>query len=332
MKSFIFRRILSHSAVKHLESLPQVVRWLGLRCRYAGIAAPWIILWPDTCHAQILIEKKWQALKKGGSPDYTRVPRKSGELSFDTGWVKPFFLDQVERQYAAPCWVEEGLMAIVGFSQEPDALQEIESIAAEFCGALEIVHKMETLRCRIECLGKCVRTPDLAVAFANSRGDVLASTAEGQWGLGPMADPSHSFLKDPRITKLPRGILSAIRDSKNQMRVDERQNVVIETVLKKSLSTILPIFRVEVLTEVREGRIPVPLSKLTWAEKHVCDLAIQGLSNKEIAAARGCSLSTTRHQIAAVYRKTGMRSRQKLIFAHFSAARVPARSKNPISI
>jgi len=303
VKSFMFRRILSHPAVKHLDSLPQVVRWLGLRCRHAGITAPWIILWPGTGHGQILIGKKWRALKQGGSPDYTRVPRKSGELSFDTGWVKPFSPDQAEKRYAAPCWVEEGLMAIVGFSQEYGALQEIESIAAEFSVALEILHTIETLRCRIECLENCVRTPDLAVAFANSCGDLLASTAEGQWGLGPMADPSHSFLKDPRITKLPRGIL-----------------------------TILPIFRVEVLTEVREGRIPVPLSKLTWAEKHVCDLAIQGLSNKEIAAARGCSLSTTRHQIAAVYRKTGMRSRQELIFAHFSAARVPARSKNPISI
>jgi DNA-binding CsgD family transcriptional regulator len=54
---------------------------------------------------------------------------------------------------------------------------------------------------------------------------------------------------------------------------------------------------------------------LTAAEEAVAQLAVFGLSNAEIAEARGASLSTVANQLASVYRKLGVGSRIELIAA-----------------
>ena len=52
---------------------------------------------------------------------------------------------------------------------------------------------------------------------------------------------------------------------------------------------------------------------LTTAEADVFDLVRQGLSNKEIAAARGRSVATIKHQLQSVFGKYGVNSRARLI-------------------
>jgi DNA-binding NarL/FixJ family response regulator len=52
---------------------------------------------------------------------------------------------------------------------------------------------------------------------------------------------------------------------------------------------------------------------LTTAEADVLDLVRQGLSNKEIAAARGRSVATVKHQLQSVFGKCGVNSRTRLI-------------------
>jgi DNA-binding CsgD family transcriptional regulator len=51
---------------------------------------------------------------------------------------------------------------------------------------------------------------------------------------------------------------------------------------------------------------------LTPAERRVAELAVQGLSNAEIAAQRGRSLRTVANQLASVFRKMGVTSRVTL--------------------
>jgi len=67
-----------------------------------------------------------------------------------------------------------------------------------------------------------------------------------------------------------------------------------------------PVF-VQALRSVRE-REP-----LTPAEAAVTGLLLQGLSNKEIAAARGKAEPTIKHQVSEVLRKHGVPSRARLI-------------------
>lgn len=52
---------------------------------------------------------------------------------------------------------------------------------------------------------------------------------------------------------------------------------------------------------------------LTSSEREVVQLVAQGLSNEEIAAARGRSARTIANQLAAVYRKLGVFSRTELL-------------------
>lgn len=56
-------------------------------------------------------------------------------------------------------------------------------------------------------------------------------------------------------------------------------------------------------------RIP---TSLTPAERDVLLRVLAGESNREIAAARGSSTSTVANQVAAVFRKLGVRSRAQL--------------------
>ena len=51
---------------------------------------------------------------------------------------------------------------------------------------------------------------------------------------------------------------------------------------------------------------------LTRAEQAVGELALEGLTNAEIARARRTSMRTVSNQLAAVFRKTGTRSRLEL--------------------
>jgi len=56
-------------------------------------------------------------------------------------------------------------------------------------------------------------------------------------------------------------------------------------------------------------RLPALLSS---AEREVAELALRGLSNDEIAQARGTSARTVANQLASVYRKLGIGSRLQL--------------------
>jgi DNA-binding CsgD family transcriptional regulator len=55
------------------------------------------------------------------------------------------------------------------------------------------------------------------------------------------------------------------------------------------------------------------LAELSDAEREVFELARQGLSNKEIADARGRSVPTVKNQLQAVFLKLGISSRCRLI-------------------
>jgi DNA-binding CsgD family transcriptional regulator len=57
---------------------------------------------------------------------------------------------------------------------------------------------------------------------------------------------------------------------------------------------------------------PRSASKLTAAELAVALLALQGLSNREIADLRKAALPTVSNQLASIYRKLGVGSRAEL--------------------
>lgn len=67
-----------------------------------------------------------------------------------------------------------------------------------------------------------------------------------------------------------------------------------------------------VLIEVPVDGLDLP-DTLTSSEREVVQLVAQGLSNEEIAAARGRSARTVANQLAAVYRKLGVFSRTELL-------------------
>ena len=56
----------------------------------------------------------------------------------------------------------------------------------------------------------------------------------------------------------------------------------------------------------------VDLTTLSPAERDVCLHMLRGLSNTEIAKARGTSINTVDNQIAAIFRKLGINSRSEL--------------------
>jgi DNA-binding CsgD family transcriptional regulator len=61
-------------------------------------------------------------------------------------------------------------------------------------------------------------------------------------------------------------------------------------------------------------------AQLTRSERAVARLAIQGLTNAEIATARGCSQRTVANHLAAIFAKLGLTSRRQLRGALGSAA------------
>jgi DNA-binding CsgD family transcriptional regulator len=64
---------------------------------------------------------------------------------------------------------------------------------------------------------------------------------------------------------------------------------------------------------LRNGRRGVGFTNgLTPGERAVLELILGGQSTSEIARARGTSLRTVANQIAAIYRKVGVRSRREL--------------------
>jgi DNA-binding NarL/FixJ family response regulator len=88
-----------------------------------------------------------------------------------------------------------------------------------------------------------------------------------------------------------------------------------------------------VLSYPRETRAPV--AGLTPAEQGVLDLLRAGLSNTQVAAARGTSVRTVANQVASVFRKLGVQSRAELFvklgsgavpFSAVGAAAAPARA------
>jgi DNA-binding CsgD family transcriptional regulator len=70
----------------------------------------------------------------------------------------------------------------------------------------------------------------------------------------------------------------------------------------------------------------VPSSTSTWqgltqTEEAIAELALRGLSNKEIATLRGTSAHTVAVQLASIYKKLGLGSRAELAAATFGDAR-----------
>ena len=61
------------------------------------------------------------------------------------------------------------------------------------------------------------------------------------------------------------------------------------------------------------GSGPRGVVKLSPAEAAVVAGVARGLSNREIAAARGCAVSTVKSQLVSVYRKLGVKSRIRLM-------------------
>lgn len=61
------------------------------------------------------------------------------------------------------------------------------------------------------------------------------------------------------------------------------------------------------------GRKPRAVVKLSPAEAAVVAGLARGLNNREIAAERGCAVSTVKSQLVSVYRKLGVRSRIRLM-------------------
>jgi DNA-binding NarL/FixJ family response regulator len=57
---------------------------------------------------------------------------------------------------------------------------------------------------------------------------------------------------------------------------------------------------------------PPPTARLTGAERAVARAVLDGLSNADIAGARGVSPSTISNQISRLYRKLGIASRSEL--------------------
>ncbi|HTQ03257.1 MAG TPA: helix-turn-helix transcriptional regulator [Polyangiaceae bacterium] len=60
------------------------------------------------------------------------------------------------------------------------------------------------------------------------------------------------------------------------------------------------------------GRPRVPSSALTPAERVIVELIANGLSNRVVADARGCTPRTVANQLTVVYRKLGISSRREL--------------------
>jgi DNA-binding CsgD family transcriptional regulator len=61
------------------------------------------------------------------------------------------------------------------------------------------------------------------------------------------------------------------------------------------------------------GGRPAELDLLTEAEEAVALLAVEGLTNAEIASRRGRSNKTVANQLASIYRKLGVKSREQLV-------------------
>lgn len=80
--------------------------------------------------------------------------------------------------------------------------------------------------------------------------------------------------------------------------------------------------------------LSVPLPKLrypegtTSAEQEIIDLVLQGLTAREIAAARGASLRTVTTQLGAIFRKANVNSQAELI-AIMTDERLPAGEGEP---
>lgn len=69
-------------------------------------------------------------------------------------------------------------------------------------------------------------------------------------------------------------------------------------------------------TPIQPAEYPLPMhlvSRLTRAETAVVSLLATGRANREIAAIRGSTESTVKHQLVSVYRKLGVDSRTRLM-------------------
>ena len=107
-------------------------------------------------------------------------------------------------------------------------------------------------------------------------------------------------------------------------------------VARSSRAVLVPFTLLEgascLLPERRRVRLPLPPSApvgsgrlvpavrpasaapaLTAAELRVCELMLEGLANKEIAAALDRAEATIKNQVAAVLRKHGVPSRMRLM-------------------
>ncbi len=77
--------------------------------------------------------------------------------------------------------------------------------------------------------------------------------------------------------------------------------------------------------------VVLPAGKLTAAETAIAELAIAGVSNGEIARARGRSVRTVANQLASIYRKLAVGSRSELAayLAGFSRPQGRRRARRP---
>lgn len=93
------------------------------------------------------------------------------------------------------------------------------------------------------------------------------------------------------------------------------RSALVPFTLLEGASCLLPERRAPVWgTQSRVwGETPRSEPQLTQAEQRVCELVLQGLSNKEIASVLDRAEPTIKNQVASILRKYGVPSRMRLM-------------------
>jgi len=99
----------------------------------------------------------------------------------------------------------------------------------------------------------------------------------------------------------------------------DRRGHRVRDVHVTELGTGLILVRVEDRTSGEE----VPAARLSKSERAVVELAQRGLSNRDIAARRRCSVRTVANHLASAYGKLGVSGRREL------RARLKQESRSP---
>jgi len=308
-------------------TLSSLTQWLSRLCKETGLSAPLVVLWPGQSFAKYFDGVSWNNPSTLKPTDKSLIPKKNSSFPYhDCTWLRASVNAQVHKQLAGktaiPCWVGSDLLAMVAFGidkNDPDHIEFAGEIGGEFADALEALHTVEMLKAHVRGLTACLKFSDRSFTVATALGRVLAATSGASALIGKAVyGESFSSFRDQEIKTLPENIQSGLRNSHSQISIDSRTTAAIEPWRADAITTMPPLYQVEILQEPDAARRPLALSKLSYCEKQVFDLLVQGRSNKEIATVRRCSLSTIRHQVASTFGKLNVHRREELIAAFHS--------------